>query len=138
MALDLQQRPAQHGHRRGHTCYETENGRVVLQADPIKNGGITPSTLVDAPVMRFSDMIADCDPTVIICDIEGGESMLFEQVDFARVNYIYIELHRRYIGANGVRKMFDDLHRHDFSYSPRGSEGTQVLFVRIPERLRDT
>ena len=41
MALDLQQRPAQHRHRRRHTRYETENGRVVLQADPIKNGGIT-------------------------------------------------------------------------------------------------
>jgi hypothetical protein len=41
MALDLQQRPAQHGHRRHHTRYETENRRVVLQADPIKNGGIT-------------------------------------------------------------------------------------------------
>ena len=41
MALDLQQRPAQLGHWRGHTCNETENGRVVLPADPIKNGGIT-------------------------------------------------------------------------------------------------
>ena len=41
MTLDLQQRPAQHRHRRYHTRYETENGRVVLQADPIKNGGIT-------------------------------------------------------------------------------------------------
>ncbi len=41
MALDLQQRPAQHGHRRHHTRYETENSRVVLQADPIKNGEIT-------------------------------------------------------------------------------------------------
>jgi hypothetical protein len=30
-----------HGHRRDHTRYETENGRVILQADPIKNGGIT-------------------------------------------------------------------------------------------------
>ena len=40
MALDLQQRSAQHGHRRDHTRYETENGRVVLQADPIKNGGL--------------------------------------------------------------------------------------------------
>ena len=40
MVLDLQQRPAQHGHRRGHTCNETENGRVVLQVGPIKNGEI--------------------------------------------------------------------------------------------------
>ena len=43
MALDLQQRSAQHGHRRDHTRDETEIGRVVLQADPIKNGGITNS-----------------------------------------------------------------------------------------------
>ena len=41
MALDIQQRSTQHGNRRHHTRYETENGCVVLQADPIKNGGIT-------------------------------------------------------------------------------------------------
>ena len=41
MALDLQQRSAQHGHRWDNTRYETENGRVVLQAEPIKNGRIT-------------------------------------------------------------------------------------------------
>ena len=41
MALDLQQRSAQHDHRWDNTRYETENGRVVLQAEPIKNGGIT-------------------------------------------------------------------------------------------------
>ena len=40
MVLDLQQRPAQHGYRRAHTCNETENGRVVLQANPIKNRGL--------------------------------------------------------------------------------------------------
>jgi len=28
MVMDLQQRPPQHGHRRHHTRYKTENGRV--------------------------------------------------------------------------------------------------------------
>ena len=41
MALDLQQRPAQLGHRRHHTRTETENCRVVLPAGPIKNGEVT-------------------------------------------------------------------------------------------------
>ena len=41
MALDLQQRQTQHGDRRHHTRYETENGRVILQAHPINNGEIT-------------------------------------------------------------------------------------------------
>ena len=27
---------------------ETENGRVILQADPIKNGGITPASRTTA------------------------------------------------------------------------------------------
>ena len=40
MALDLQQRSAQHDHRWDNTRYETENGSVVLQAEPIKNGGL--------------------------------------------------------------------------------------------------
>lgn len=93
-----------------------------------------PSKLVDAPVKLLSAMIAECDPTVIICDIEGGESALFEAVDFGNVTYIYVELHRRYIGLHGVWKMFDDLHRHNFAYNPGGSVGTQVLFQRISAR----
>ena len=38
MALDLQKRPAHHGHGRGHTYNATENSRVVLLAGPIKMG----------------------------------------------------------------------------------------------------
>lgn len=34
MALDLQQRTAQYGHRRHHTRTETENGRVNSTAEP--------------------------------------------------------------------------------------------------------
>jgi len=41
MALDLQQRATQHGHRRYNTRTETKNGRVILRLDPMKNGGIT-------------------------------------------------------------------------------------------------
>ena len=40
MALDLQQRPARPGHRWHRTRNETENSRVILQADPIKNEGL--------------------------------------------------------------------------------------------------
>jgi len=38
--MDTQQRPAQYGHRRDHTCHETETSCVVLQIDPIKKGRI--------------------------------------------------------------------------------------------------
>ena len=38
ITLDLQQRPPEDGHRWDHARNETENSRVVLPADPIKNG----------------------------------------------------------------------------------------------------
>jgi hypothetical protein len=44
MAMDLQQRPSQHGYRRHHARYETEpipNGRVTLVSNSPINGGIT-------------------------------------------------------------------------------------------------
>jgi hypothetical protein len=34
MALDIQQRPAQHGYRRNHTRHETENSRMNSTAEP--------------------------------------------------------------------------------------------------------
>jgi len=34
MALDLQQRATQHGHRRHHTRYEIENSRLNSTAEP--------------------------------------------------------------------------------------------------------
>ena len=41
MALDLQQRTAQHGHRRHHPEAETENGCIALLFRPPKKGRIT-------------------------------------------------------------------------------------------------
>jgi hypothetical protein len=40
MSLDLHQRPPEYGHRWDHARNETENSRVILKADPIKNGEI--------------------------------------------------------------------------------------------------
>ena len=41
IAMDLQQRPPQHRHRRHHTRHETENGCVNSTDAPRKKGGIT-------------------------------------------------------------------------------------------------
>ena len=45
MALDLQQRPAQHGHRWDHTRYETENRRVNSTPEPHEKWGDYPEML---------------------------------------------------------------------------------------------
>lgn len=90
-----------------------------------------PSTHIRVPAVRLSDLIARTKPTVIICDIEGGEAHLFDSVDLSGVRAIYLELHTRVYGGQGIRKLFDDMHRHDFFYHQKVSCGDVVLFERL-------
>ncbi len=85
---------------------------------------------VDVPAFRLSDLVASFKPTIIVCDIEGGEVELFEQVDLTGVNYIYLELHTRVTGAHGVVRVFEAMHRHRFFYHQRVSRDGVVLFQR--------
>lgn len=95
---------------------------------PPKRGDAT-KILVNA--VRLSDLVEEVTPTVIICDIEGGECGLFEACTLAGVRHISLELHTRVYGGSGVRKVFDDLHRHGFFYHQKGSRGDVVLFERL-------
>ena len=58
MAMDLQQRPPEYGHRRHHTRHETEpvpDGRVVLVSNSPTNGGITVANNVHVKGMESLD-----------------------------------------------------------------------------------
>ncbi|AKS47494.1 methyltransferase, FkbM family [Octadecabacter temperatus] len=86
---------------------------------------------VEVPTARLSDVIEEFDPTVIVCDIEGGETEIFEAVEFKNVKRVYAESHRRKYGGLGMRKFFHDMHRHDFFFNARYSADGQVLFNRL-------
>jgi FkbM family methyltransferase len=114
-----------------------EGGRMPFYlTDPFWSASLTPprdgsATRVGVEAVRLSDLVAELRPTVIICDIEGGECGLFEACDLAGVRNIALELHTRVYGGAGVRKVFDDLHRHDFFYHQKVSRGDIVLFERL-------
>lgn len=91
----------------------------------------TPSTLTHVPALRLSDLVAELKPTVIVCDIEGGEASLFGSVDLTGVRAIYMELHTRVYGGMGIQKVFDDLHRAGFFYHQKASCADVVLFEKI-------
>lgn len=74
------------------------------------------ATKIDVPVFRLSEVVADAKPTVIVCDIKGGEVDLFNSVDLTGVRYVHLELHTRITGALGVTKLFDAMHRNGFFY----------------------
>ena len=64
LALDIQQRPAQHGHRQNYTRRETETSGAIRQADPIKNGGIAQKSAFRSEIspqsISSSRMITSC------------------------------------------------------------------------------
>ena len=86
------------------------------------------------PVIRFNELIEQKKPTVIICDIEGGEEDLFRQAKLKGVRSVFMELHTRIYGGHGIRNVFDAMHRNGFFYHQKASCADVVLF----ERLKNT
>lgn len=106
--------------------------------DPFWSSSMTPprkghATETQVPVKRLSDLVAEVKPTVIVCDIEGGEETLFGKVDLKGVRGVYMELHTRVYGGYGIRRIFDAMHRNGFFYHQKASCADVVLFERLRE-----
>lgn len=86
------------------------------------------------PLASFDGTVRTVRPTLIVCDIEGGERALFSTSDLSGVRNIYMELHQKVLGPAGMREVFQCLHDRGFHYDQRYSSGAVVLFSRIPEQ----
>ena len=85
------------------------------------------------PLVSFDRTIRTTRPTVIVCDIEGGERTLFTTSDLAGVRCVYLELHQKLLKPAGMREVFQAFHDRGFHYDQTHSSGGIVLFSRIPE-----
>ncbi len=88
---------------------------------------------VSVPTESLNDLIKDEEISLIVCDIEGAESFLFEDADLSNVTRIYLELHDHVTGLKGVQKLFRALELKNFTYDPRHSSKSIVLFRRVVE-----
>ncbi|WP_424930124.1 FkbM family methyltransferase [Amaricoccus tamworthensis] len=86
---------------------------------------------VEVPTTRFSELLWDEDINVIVCDIEGGETILFQDADLSGVDRIYLEVHDHVTGLASVGRLFADLAAKGFIYDPRHSEGSVILFQKV-------
>ncbi|MEL6452470.1 MAG: FkbM family methyltransferase [Pseudomonadota bacterium] len=68
-------------------------------------------------------------PSVILCDIEGGEADLFDGLSLKGVRQVVVKLHPSQIGQAGIARVFDALGAQGLSYDPRISAGRIVGFV---------
>ena len=87
--------------------------------------------VVGIPTISFSDVLREVSPTLIICDIEGGEARIFDGVNLYGVNKILVEVHQRRIGRRGMFNLFETLHRQGFHYDQFHSKRGLVLVSHI-------
>lgn len=89
---------------------------------------------VRVPVTSFQKRLDEVRPTMLVVDIEGGEEVLFEDVDLTGVKKILLELHQPTIGRHGIKRVFDLLSARDFHYDAWHSTRSVVTFSHV-ERI---
>lgn len=87
--------------------------------------------VIDVPVRSFNAEIESFRPTMIICDIEGGELDLFLNANLTGVRKVYIEVHQNVLGRRGIKTLFDAFSARNFHYDQWHSSGGVVLFSSL-------
>ncbi len=82
---------------------------------------------VEVPILDFDALIARFAPTMIICDIEGGELELFQKCDLRSVPRLVIEVHPGIYGQTGLAKVFQAVMDQGFVLDIRAPRAGDVL-----------
>ena len=87
--------------------------------------------IIEVPNFSFSNEVETFKPTLIICDIEGGELDLFVKGELGRTERVYMEVHQEVLGRQGMKRLFDAMSEKGFHYDTWSSCGNVVLFHKI-------
>lgn len=93
---------------------------------PVSN----PVSVERVRVDDFAKVAAEFRPSLVVCDIEGGELDLFRDANLEGVDKVYLELHPFKLGLRGIREVYENFARHGFAKDPRYSRRWVVLFRR--------
>ncbi|MCF6272257.1 MAG: FkbM family methyltransferase [Rhodobacteraceae bacterium] len=114
-----------------------ENGSATFyQRDDFWMGSLSKDpnpykSTVKVPVRGLNTLLKQAQVSLIVCDIEGAESFLFQDAELCCVDRIYLELHDHITGLKGIASVFEAMGTRGFSYDPRYSSGAIVLFRRV-------
>lgn len=83
------------------------------------------------PSVSLQSLLAEVLPTLLVCDIEGGELGLFDDVDLGTIENIIIELHPKVYGSEGCDRVISVLAAQGLHVSPVSKKGNSVqIFSR--------
>lgn len=85
---------------------------------------------VAVPVVSLPELLGAARSNVLICDIEGAETDVFDGTPLPTVDRILMELHVHRTGLDAIRTMFRNLDAIGFGYDPELSTGGVCGFRR--------
>lgn len=88
---------------------------------------------VQVPTGSLNGMLRDNAVSVVMCDIEGAETVIFADADLSGVRMIQVEVHDHVTGLRGVARMIAALHKAGLFFDPRFSKDSTLVFHRVPE-----
>jgi FkbM family methyltransferase len=89
---------------------------------------------VSVPTRNLDALLSEEGIDLIVCDVEGAETFLFERADLSGVDRVFVETHDHVTGLSGVAKLFAAMTAQNFVYDPRHSAGSVILFQRLSSK----
>jgi len=100
--------------------------RPDFWASSLEPGSRSYSKIATLPRYALKTLMKEVNPTVIVCDIEGGEMGLFDAADLSGVRALVIEFHAKVYGEDGVTAILNLLAAKGFDRAPKNKAGSTV------------
>lgn len=85
---------------------------------------------ISVPALHVGTVMAEFQPDVLVCDIEGGEAELVPAIDAKSLRAVVIELHPDRLSRAQLDEIYASLGRHGLKPTPKSPGGTVVVFSR--------
>jgi len=93
-----------------------------------------PDKVVEVPLLRISDLLAEHKPQAVIMDIEGAEQHLFDKKWPHHVRLVMMELHLKRYPDTVIKRIVDCMSDSGLTYDPQTSRGTVLGFRRVRQK----
>lgn len=90
-----------------------------------------PAAVVNVPMLRLRDLLAQHRPHVVVMDIEGAEAHLFERKWPRHVKSVMMELHPNQYPDTVIKRIVDCMSASGLTYDPGPSRGRILGFRRV-------
>ena len=117
--------------RRGEGTEVEFGERPAFWASALRNpeGWPANARVIRVPAKPIGKLLARLQPTVVCCDIEGGELEVLTQ-PLPGVRLVVVELHPAIYGEDGVVRIASALAAEGFAPEAKGAKGATVVFRR--------